>query len=271
MFAAFPNWYATLFSGFYLPLLLILLGLIVRGVAFEYRSKDRRPAWRSAWDALIFIGSLLPALLWGVAFANIVRGVPIDANMDYTGGFWNLLNPYALSGGLATLSLFTLHGATFLSLKTTGELMNRARAMARRLWIPAVILVSLFVVAGYFATDMLNHRGALFVLVSVLAAAALLAAGWFIRNRQQGWAFVMTGLTIVLAVVMLFLGLYPRVMISSLDPAYSLTIDNASSSHYTLRLMSIVALIFVPIVLLYQGWTYWVFRKRIGHEETLQY
>ena len=271
MFAAFPHWYAPLFSGFYLPLLLILLGLIVRGVAFEYRSKDRRPAWRSAWDALIFIGSLLPALLWGVAFANIVRGVPIDANMNYTGGFWNLLNPYALSGGLATLSLFTLHGATFLSLKTTGELMNRARAMARRLWIPAVILVSLFVVAGYFATDMLNHRGALFVLVSVLAAAALLAAGWFIRNRQQGWAFVMTGLTIVLAVVMLFLGLYPRVMISSLDPAYSLTIDSASSSHYTLRLMSIVALIFVPIVLLYQGWTYWVFRKRIGHEETLQY
>jgi cytochrome d ubiquinol oxidase subunit II len=271
MFAAFPNWYATLFSGFYLPLLLILLALIVRAVAFEYRSKDRRPAWRSTWDTLIFVGSFVPALLWGVAFANLIRGVPIDANMNYTGGFWNLLNPYALSGGLATLSLFTLHGATFLSLKTKGELMNRARAMAGRLWLPAVVMVSLFVVLGYFATDMLSNRGALFVIVSVLAAAALLAAGWLIRNRQHGWAFVMTGLTIALAVAMLFLGLYPRVMVSSLDPAYSLTIDNASSTPYTLRVMSIVALIFVPIILLYQGWTYWVFRKRIGREEKLEY
>ena len=271
MFAAFPNWYATLFSGFYLPLLLILLALIVRGVAFEFRSKDRHPRWRSLWDWMIFIGSFVPALLWGVALGNIVRGVPIDADKMYVGGFWNLLNPYALSGGLATLSLFTLHGATFLSLKTKGELMNRARAMAGRLWLPAVVMVSLFVVLGYFATDMLSNRGALFVIVSVLAAAALLAAGWLIRNRQHGWAFVMTGLTIALAVAMLFLGLYPRVMVSSLDPAYSLTIDNASSSPYTLRVMSIVALIFVPIILLYQGWTYWVFRKRIGREEKLEY
>jgi len=271
MFAAFPHWYATLFSGFYLPLLLILLGLIVRGVAFEYRSKDRRPTWRSQWDVLIFVGSLLPALLWGVAFANLIRGVPIDADMNYTGGFWNLLNPYALTGGLATLSLFTLHGATFLSLKTTGELMTRARATAGRLWLPAVVLVTLFIVLGYFATDMLDHRGFLFVLVSVLAAVALLAAGWFVRNRQHGWAFVMTGLTIVLAVAMLFVGLFPRLMVSSLDPAYSLTIDNASSTPYTLRLMTIVALIFVPIILLYQGWTYWIFRKRIGREDNLQY
>jgi cytochrome d ubiquinol oxidase subunit II len=271
MFAAFPNWYATLFSGFYLPLLLILLALILRAVAFEFRSKDRRPAWRSLWDMLIFVGSLVPALLWGVAFANLIRGVPIDANMNYTGGFWNLLNPYALSGGLATLSLFTLHGAAFLSLKTEGELMNRARATARRLWPLALVLVLLFVVLGYVATDMLSQRGVIFVLVSVLAAAALLAAGWFIRNRQHGWAFIMTGLTIVLAVAMLFLGLYPRVMVSSLNPDWSLTISNASSTPYTLRLMSIVALIFVPIILLYQGWTYWIFRKRIGREEKLEY
>ncbi len=271
MFAAFPNWYATLFSGFYLPLLLILLALIVRAVAFEYRSKDHRPSWRSLWDTLLFVGSFVPALLWGVAFANLIRGVPIDADMNYTGGFFNLLNPYALSGGLATLFLFTLHGAIFLSLKTKGDLMDRARAMAGRLWLPAVVMVSLFVILGYFATDMLAHRGALFVIVSVLAAAALLAAGWFIRNRQHGWAFVMTGLTIVLAVAMLFLGLYPRVMVSSIDPAYSLTIDNASSTPYTLRVMSIVALIFVPIILLYQGWTYWIFRKRIGREEKLEY
>jgi cytochrome d ubiquinol oxidase subunit II len=271
MFAAFPNWYATLFSGFYLPLLLILLGLIVRAVAFEFRSKDKRPAWRSTWDWMIFAGSLVPALLWGVAFANIIRGVPIDADMNYTGGFWNLLNPYALAGGLATLSLFTLHGAAFLSLKTKGKVMDRAQAAAKRLWLPAVVLVLIFVGAGYFATDMLSRQGALVALVSALAAAALLAAGWFIRGRRHGWAFIMTGLAIVLAVAMLFLGLYPRVMVSSSNPDWSLTVQNASSTPYTLRVMTIVALIFMPIILLYQGWTYWVFRKRIGHEEPLEY
>jgi cytochrome d ubiquinol oxidase subunit II len=149
--------------------------------------------------------------------------------------------------------------------------MDRARAMAWRLWLPAVILVLIFVAMGYLATDMLSQRGIVLVLVSVLAAAALLAAGWFIRGRRQGWAFVMTGLAIVLAVAMLFLGLYPRVMVSSSNPDWSLTIYNASSTPYTLQVMTIVALIFVPIILLYQGWTYWVFRKRIGREEPLEY
>ncbi len=271
MFAAFPHWYATLFSGFYLPLVLILLALIVRGVAFEFRSKDRHPAWRSLWDWMVFVGSLVPALLWGVAFANLVRGVPIEADMQYVGGFWNLLNPYALIGGLTTLSLFTLHGAVFLSLRTQGSFMERAEAAAFRLWIPAVVLVFAFAIVGFFATDMFSRLGLNPGPVPLGAGAAILAAGWFIRRRQQGWAFVMTALTIVLSVAGVALGLYPRVMVSSLNPEWSLTIYNASSSDYTLRVMSIVALIFVPLVLVYQGWSYYVFRKRLSTDEALEY
>jgi cytochrome d ubiquinol oxidase subunit II len=271
MFAAFPNWYATMFSGFYLPLLLMLLALIVRGVAFEFRSKDSRPAWRSLWDWLLFAGSLVPALLWGVAFGNIIRGVPIDENMQYTGGFWNLLNPYALSAGLASLSAFTLHGAIFLGLRTEGEMLERANRAARRLWLPTVVLVFAFVIAGYFATDMFSRLGVDPGPIPLGAGAALLAAGWFIRRRLHGWAFVMTGLTIVLSALTVAIGLYPRVMVSSLNPAWSLTIHNASSSAYTLRVMTIIALIFVPIVLAYQAWSYWVFRKRLKGEDVFEY
>jgi cytochrome d ubiquinol oxidase subunit II len=260
-----------MFSGFYLALLLMLVALIVRGVAFEFRSKDRRPEWRSLWDWMIFVGSFVPALLWGVAFANLIRGVPIDADMQYVGTFWDLLNPYALAGGLATLSAFTLHGAVFLSLKTKGELEERAHKAAMRVWLPAVFFVFLFVIAGYFATDMFTKLGVNPGPVPLGAGAALLAAGWLIRQRRNGWAFVMTGLTIVLSAATVAIGLYPRVMVSSLDPAWSLTIYNASSSPYTLRIMTIVALVLVPVVLIYQGWSYWVFRKRIGREDSLEY
>ena len=271
MFAAFPNWYATLFSGFYLALFLMLLALIVRGVAFEFRSKDRHPDWRNLWDWMIFVGSLVPALLWGVAIANIVRGVPIDADMNYVGGFLTLLNPYALLGGLAALAVLTLHGAIFLTLKTKGDMVERARAAARRLWLPAVILSVLFAVATYFATDIFTRLGINPGIVPVGAVAALLAAGWLIRSRREGWAFAMTGLAIALTIITLFMGLYPRLMVSSLNPAWSLTIYNAASSQYTLTIMSIVALVLVPVVLIYQGWSYWVFRERIGRESTLEY
>ncbi|HSR32512.1 MAG TPA: cytochrome d ubiquinol oxidase subunit II [Anaerolineae bacterium] len=271
MFAAFPEWYATLFSGFYLALLLMLLALIGRGVAFEFRSKDRHPSWRKLWDWLIFAGSLVPALLWGVAFGNMIRGVPINADMHYVGGFWNLLNPYALSTGLAALSAFMLHGATFLSLKTKGEMAERAHRAAARLWLPTVVLVLAFVIASYLATDMFIRLGINPGTIPLAAGIALLVSGWFIRQRRHGWAFVMTGLTIALTSITVAMGLYPRVMVSSLSPAWSLTIYNASSSPYTLQVMTIVALIFVPIVLLYQGWSYWVFRKRIGREDTLEY
>jgi cytochrome d ubiquinol oxidase subunit II len=271
IFAAFPQWYATMFSGFYLALVLMLLALIGRGVGFEFRSKDRNPTWRALWDWLIFAGSLVPALLWGVAFGNLVRGVPIDANMQYVGSFWTLLNPYALLDGLAFVAIFGLHGAIFLSLKTKGELAERAHKAAMRFWLPAVVLIFAYVIASYFATDMFTRLGINPGPIPLGAGVALLATGWFIRQRHHGWAFVMTSLTIALSTITVTMGLYPRVMVSSLNPDWSLTIYNASSSPYTLRVMTIVALIFVPIVLLYQGWSYWIFRKRIGREDVLEY
>jgi cytochrome bd ubiquinol oxidase subunit II len=271
-FAAFPHWYATLFSGFYLPLFLLLVGLILRGVAFEYRSKDENPKWRKFWDWCIFGGSLVPALLLGVAFANLVRGVPIDASMQYAGGFFNLLNPYALLGGLTTVLVFLLHGAIFLSMKLTGKLMERAQMMARRVWLPVVIVLLIFLIGTYLSTDILERLGINPGIVPLSGVAAVLLARYFIQRKMDGWAFGMTCITIAFALVTMFMILFPRVMISSLNPDWSLTIYNASSSEYTLRVMSIVALIFVPIVLIYQGWSYWVFRKRIEtRAETLTY
>ena len=258
-FAAFPHWYATLFSGFYLALFLILAGLIVRGVAFEYHSKRDSAGWRRGWDWAICIASGVPALLWGVAFANIVGGVPIDKNMEFTGNLLTLLNPYGLLGGLVTLSLFITHGAAYLALKTEGELRDRANK---------TVLVSGLVAAvaavGFLGWTQLSSMVAGSAAVSVLAAVALLGALGANLLRREGWAFIGTALTITLAVVALFLHLYPNVMPSSTDPAFSLTITNASSTDYTLTIMTVAAVIFTPLVLLYQGWTYWVFRKRIS-------
>ncbi|MBD3224236.1 MAG: cytochrome d ubiquinol oxidase subunit II [Caldithrix sp.] len=271
MFAAFPNWYATMFSGFYLALLLMLLALIVRGVAFEFRSKDNNPTWRKTWDWMLFIGSFIPALLWGVALANIIRGVPIDQNMNYVGGFFNLLNPYALTGGLASLFLFLLHGAIFLNLKTEDELREKAKQFAEKLWLPTLIFMLLFVIGGYFATDMFTRLGINPGVIPIFAGLSLISVIFLMKRNLSGWAFIMTGLTIVFSTITIFMGLYPRVLVSSINPAYSLTIDNASSTPYTLKIMSIVALIFVPIVLGYQAWTYWVFRKRVGSTTHLEY
>ncbi|MEU4425379.1 cytochrome d ubiquinol oxidase subunit II [Actinoplanes sp. NPDC024001] len=250
-FAAFPEWYATLFSGFFLPLLIILVALIVRGLAFEYRGKRPGVAWRRGWDRCIFWGSLIPAILWGVAFGNILRGVPIDANHEYVGGFFNLLNPYALLGGLTTLTLFTLHGAVFLALKTDGPMRAQSGRIAARM-----ALVAVPVAAAFLLWTGLN-------VFSAAAAVALVGAVLFTRARREGWAFAATGTTIVLAVAGLFLSLFPDVMPSTLDPAYSLTVENAASTPYTLKVMTWVAVAFTPIVLIYQGWTYWVFRKRL--------
>ncbi|HEX2978864.1 MAG TPA: cytochrome d ubiquinol oxidase subunit II [Anaerolineaceae bacterium] len=264
MFAAFPVWYSTLFSGFYLPLFIILLALILRGVAIEFRSQDMNPTWRKLWDWAFFAGSLVPALLWGVAFANFVRGVPINEQLYYAGGFWNLLNPFALLGGLVTLFGFTVQGAIFLSLKTEGELQARARKLAFQAWIPAVVALVAYTVYSYFQTDILTKLGVDPGLVPIGCVIALLAAGWFIRQKRDGWAFGMMSLAIFFAAETIFLLLYPRVLISSLDPAWNLTIYNAASSPYTLRTMSIIALIFLPFVLAYEAWSYWVFRKRVS-------
>ncbi|MFF5961778.1 cytochrome d ubiquinol oxidase subunit II [Streptomyces luteogriseus] len=258
-FAAFPEWYATLFSGFYLPLLLILVCLIVRGVAFEYRVKRPEENWQRNWETAIFWASLLPAFLWGVAFANIVRGVKIDQDFNYAGGVLDLLNPYALLGGLVTLSLFTFHGTVFVGLKTVGEIRERARKLALRVGLVTALLALAFLLWTQ------SDRGDGASLVAMVAAvASLLVALVAARAGREGWAFALSGLTIVATVAMLFLTLFPNVMPSTLNPDWSLTVTNASSSPYTLKIMTWCAGIATPVVLLYQGWTYWVFRKRIG-------
>ena len=271
IFAAFPNWYATLFSGFYLALFLILVALILRGVAFEFRSKDDSLLWRKTWDFALFFGSFLPAILWGVAFANIVRGVPIDENMTFTGNLLTLLNPFSLLGGLVTLSLFTLHGGLFLSMKTTDIILERVQTTVRRIWLPVVVIVVLFVGFSFIETDLFEGFNIVQGIGLLAAVIALLVAGWMIQQHKYGYGFIGTSVTIVGTVMFLFGGLFPRVMPSSLGNQFDLTIYNASSSEYTLQVMTFVALIFVPLVLLYQGWTYWVFRQRITADSHLEY
>ncbi|MDJ0342055.1 cytochrome d ubiquinol oxidase subunit II [Streptomyces sp. H10-C2] len=258
-FAAFPEWYATLFSGFYLPLLVILLCLIVRVVAFEYRSKRTEDRWQTSWEQVIFWSSLLPALLWGVAFANMVHGVKIDANKEYVGNVWDLLNVYSILGGLVTLTLFTFHGAVFAALKTVGDIRERARKLAFGLGIAAAVLAVLFL----YWTQVHSGDGKTLAAMAV-AVVALVAAVWMIRIGREGWSFIFSGITIAAAVAMLFLALFPNVMPSSLNEAWNLTVTNASATPYTLRIMTWCAAVATPVVLIYQSWTYWVFRKRIG-------
>ncbi|MFH9420218.1 cytochrome d ubiquinol oxidase subunit II [Streptomyces sp. NPDC017529] len=258
-FAAFPEWYATLFSGFYLPLLVILVCLIVRGVAFEYRVKRAEERWQRNWEHAIFWCSLLPAFLWGVAFGNIVRGVQIDAHKEYVGSVLDLLNPYALLGGLVTLTLFTFHGAVFASLKTLGDIRERARRTATVLGLVTAVLA-----IGFLGWTQLSQGDTKSLVAMVVAVAALVAGLVMNRLGREGWSFAFSGVTIVAAVAMLFLTLFPNVMPSSLNESWNLTVSNASSSAYTLKIMTWCAGIATPVVMLYQGWTYWVFRKRIG-------
>lgn len=257
-FAAFPSWYASLLSGFYLPMFLILIALILRGVAFEYRGKRDSAAWRLWWDRAIFFGSTAPALLWGITFANVVRGVPMDADHIVTASLPDLLNPYALLGGLTTLALFTLHGAVFLSLKTDGPVRGRARAAALRTACVAVPAGAAFLLW----TQLAHGRAWTWPLVA-LAALALVGGVAAARARREGLAFGLMVATILAAVVTLFGSLFPDVLPSTTDPAFGLTVENASSADYTLTIMSWVAVVFLPLVLLYQGWSYWVFRKRV--------
>ncbi|WP_424532006.1 cytochrome d ubiquinol oxidase subunit II [Sphaerisporangium viridialbum] len=253
-FAAFPEWYATLFSGFYLPLFLILLALILRGVALEYRSKSDGTR---GWDRALFWGSLVPAFLWGVAFANIVHGVALDARHEYAGTLLDLLNPYALLGGAATLALFTLHGAVFLALRTEGELREAAARLARRLGLLALVIGGAFLLV----TQLDSGKPATWVTAAVAAVGVSGALAATIRGRD-GWAFTANAVAIVAVTATLFGNLWPDVM-PALDAVHSLTVDNASSTPYTLTVMTWVAGMFTPVVLAYQAWTYWVFRKRL--------
>ncbi|MBK6502202.1 cytochrome d ubiquinol oxidase subunit II [Candidatus Neomicrothrix sp.] len=260
-FAAFPHWYATLFSGFYLPLLLILVALIMRALAFDYRGKVDDPVWRRRWDWAIFGGSLAPALLWGVAFTNIVRGVPIDAEMEYTGNLFTLLNPAALLGGVTTVALFTAYGAMFLALKTDGAIRAKARDIALRVGLAAAVLAVAWLAVIHATTGSVESW-----IMAGAGAVLLLGALAMLPSGREGWAFALAFAAIAMSVGSLFVALFPDVMPSTTDPAFSLTTTNASSTDYTLKIMTWVAVVFTPIVIGYQGWSYWTFRKRVsGH------
>jgi cytochrome bd ubiquinol oxidase subunit II len=266
MFAAFPEWYATLFSGFYLALFLILLALILRGVGFEFRNKQPGATWKRWCDGAIVIGSALPALLWGVALTNIVQGVPIDADKQFTGTLLTLLNPHAILGGLVSLLVFTLHAAVFLTLRTTRDLQERARRFAERIWLPTAGVTLAFAAWGYTQTDILTRYGVVPGTLPFITIATFVAAYILVRLRRDAWAFTMTALTIVAGAAVAFEGLFPRVLPSTLDSAWDLTIYNAASSPLTLTVMLIVVVVFLPGVLAYQTWSYWVFRHRVTAE-----
>ena len=270
LFAAFPEWYATMFSGFYLALLLILVALILRGVSFEYRHQGKGEKWTRWFDQFIFWGSLVPPLLWGTAFANLIQGVPIEpletGGWVYTGTLLTLLNPYALLGGVTLTLLCFTHGLVFIALKTVGDLRERARKLATRAG-----LVTVVVAAGFLVWTVVQHLGdenvGLVILFAALAAVALVAGILLNLVGREGWAFTANALTIAFALLTIFMALFPNLMISSTDPAYSMSIEGAASSQMTLELMTWLAVFSLPLVIAYQVWTYWVFRKRISRAD----
>jgi cytochrome bd ubiquinol oxidase subunit II len=260
MFAAFPDWYATMFSGFYLALVILLLALIARGISFEYRGKSASPRWRRSWDILMTAGSLVAPLLIGVALGDLLAGLPVDKAGEFTGNFITLLQPYGLYTGVTLVVLCLLHGATFLALKTTGAVRDRAALIARRVAPPAALLILGFAIW----THVTGGKGVLPNPVEVAAVLAVAAAAWLVSAHREGWAFAATTFAMATAILSIFTELYPRVMVSSTSPAYSLTISNAASGSYALKVMTIVVVIFLPLVLLYQAWTYYVFRQRLS-------
>jgi cytochrome d ubiquinol oxidase subunit II len=267
-FAAFPAWYATTFSGFYLALLLVLVLLIVRAVSFEWRGKGESARWRSGWMWANTVGSVGAAFVWGVALANFVHGVPLDSSNDYAGNFWDLFSAYTVFAGLATVLLFTFHGATYLTLRTSADLCERAARAARRLALPAALAAG-GLLAWTVAVGIDRNEKDVFppLLPAAIGVAVLLPAVVFAFTRRSGWAFAMTALGTVAVVATFFTSLYPRVLVSHPDFANSLTISNAASEHYTLKVITVVAVFLIPVVLLYQAWTYHVFRARIGGEQ----
>jgi cytochrome d ubiquinol oxidase subunit II len=267
-FAAFPAWYATMFSGFYLALLLILFFLIVRVVSFEWRDKSESPRWRRTWMWANAGGSAGIALVWGIAFANLIQGVPLDSDHTYTGNLADLFTGYTVFAGLTLVIVFAFHGANFLTLRTTGDLCERAQRAATTLAVPAVAAGAAFLIWTVVVAVDRNHKGVFPPVVpAVIGIAALLLAAFFVYLRRGGIAFALTALGVVSAVATLFTSLYPRVMVSDPNFGNSLTVSNAASAHYTLAVLTVVAVIVTPLVLLYQGWTYYVFRARVTGDE----
>ena len=263
MFAAFPGWYATMFSGLYLALALLLAALIIRGVAFEFRGKRDAARWRRTWDVSLTVGSLLAPLLIGVGLADLLHGLPINSAQNYTGSFWTLLQPYALFTGVTLVLICLLHGATFLSLKTTGDMHERSRRIAR-----TVAPFTAAAVVGFAIWTHVTSSSPFFLRpLELLAIIAILAAVWLVYARRDGFAFTATAITMATCILSIFVGLYPNVMVSSTNPAYNLTVHNTASNPSSLDAMTIIVLIFLPLVLAYQSWTYYVFRRRVSRDQ----
>jgi cytochrome d ubiquinol oxidase subunit II len=263
IFAAFPGWYATWFSALYLALVLLLAALMARGTSFEFRGKRDSAAWRRTWDGLLTGGSLLVPLLIGIALGDLLAGLPIDKSQNYTGSFWDLFQPYGVYTGITLVAICILHGATFITLKTTGDVADRAARVAARSGFP----VALIVIGWVVWTHVVAGKGFWPNPVEIATFMIVIAAAWLARDRHHGWAFTCSTITIALVVITLFADLYPNVMISSTNSAYNLTIANTASPSYTLKLMSIVAIVFLPVVLAYTAWNYYVFRKRISSSD----
>lgn len=271
IFAAFPHWYATMFSGYYIPFVFFLLALIARGVGIEYSHHAISEKARNIWHWLIFGGSVLAPFLLGVLFTSILRGMPIDENMTMWATFTDYVNVYSVVGGIAVVLLTLVHGLTFIGIRTEGAVHTRALSLLNKVYLALFVGLVLFAVLTYYNTDLFTVRPVATpaFLVAIVLAAVL---GFIFANkRKEGWAFTMSGITIVLTVTMLFVGLFPRVMISSIDPAFNLTIENAASGQYTLSLMTKIAFTLIPFILGYQIWSYYVFRKRISDKDTVNY
>jgi cytochrome bd ubiquinol oxidase subunit II len=260
MFAAFPGWYATMFSGLYLAIVLLLASLIVRGVAFEYRGKRDAVRWRRSWDVLLTVGSLLAPFLIGVALGDLLHGLPINSSQNYTGSFWDLFQPYGVFAGVTLVLICLLHGATFLGVKTSGDMYERSWQLARRV----APFTAAFVIGFIIWTHVTANRGFFLNVIELLAILAVLAAVWLVYDHRDGFAFTATTVTIAACIVSIFVDLYPNVMVSSTNKAFNLTAHNTASPPYSLKAMTVVVVILLPVVLIYQAWTYYVFRKRVS-------
>ncbi|MBX4160602.1 MULTISPECIES: cytochrome d ubiquinol oxidase subunit II [Priestia] len=271
MFAAFPNWYATLLSGSYVLFVLLLLSLIGRGVAFEFRGKVEKQAWKNAWDWVIFFGSLFPPLIFGILFSALMKGLPVESNMQMNAGFSDIVNLYTITGGVTLTMLCLWHGLIFATIRTMDDIRDRSRKVAMKLLPVNALLLLIFSGMTFFETDLFSNHSRLMLYTFFIGIFVYLLAGFFLTRKKDGWAFAMSGLILILSISSIFAGLFPTVLVSSINESYSLTIHNAASGNYSLKIMSYAAIALLPFVLGYQIWSYYVFRKRVDHKEHMEY
>ncbi|MBY0199333.1 cytochrome d ubiquinol oxidase subunit II [Priestia megaterium] len=271
MFAAFPNWYATLLSGSYVLFVFLLLSLIGRGVAFEFRGKVEKQAWKNAWDWVIFFGSLFPPLIFGILFSALMKGLPVERNMQMNAGFLDIVNLYTITGGVTLTMLCLWHGLIFATIRTMDDIRDRSRKVAMKLLPINALLLLIFSGMTFFETDLFSNHSRLMLYTFFIGIFVYLLAGFFLTRKKDGWAFAMSGLILILSISSIFAGLFPTVLVSSINESYSLTIHNAASGNYSLKIMSYAAIALLPFVLGYQIWSYYVFRKRVDHKEHMEY